>query len=115
MQKTKEDLIKEVAKLTEKLEARAASDLKTRTTLSELLGSYEWENEYYGNRKTRKVVVMDWLGIAFNIGELKSDAEYSLVLSVKEELKRENEDLRMTVKMLREEKEKNNINGNNKI
>lgn len=84
-QKTKEELVKENTLLEQKLSERGKEDLRIRTELSELLDSYtETTDRFGGGGVERKINVQSWLGIAFLIGELKADANYSMVLEAKE-------------------------------
>lgn len=104
MKKTKEQLIKDNAVLEKEATQLKEEDLKIRTTLSELLGSFKEEKDpiigmWSGRPKV--VDVCDWLEIAYLIGELKADANYSCVLDKASDLertvsflKRENETLK---------------------
>ena len=89
MKKTKEELLKENARLERDITSLKDDDNRTRETLSELLGSYEIINDIYSPRNSRKTIVRDWLGIAFLIGKLKADADYSATVEAREKLKRE--------------------------
>lgn len=101
MKTTKDQLTKENATLTQKLENFKEQDLARRTVLSELLESYEWTSEYGYSNKTQKILVRDWLGIAFLIGELKADANYAMVLESKQRLLEEVDRLRREVMELK--------------
>lgn len=104
---TREELIAENAKLINEIETRDANDRKLRTTLSELLDSVEVEVErdpYSMHRravKTRTVILQDWIGIAFLIGELKADANYSILLEGERSIKEENQQLKETIDNIR--------------
>lgn len=102
MKTTKEELQKEAHKwrtLYEELEKR---DIITRTTLSDLLDSHEYTQEYgYSSKTSKKVVVRDWLGIAFLIGELKADSNYSTLIKTNNGLVQEREMLRTEIDALK--------------
>lgn len=100
MKKTKEDLIKENAELSLIIKQNEVDDLKRRTTLSGLLDSYEWKVDAWDNKKTSVIHVRDWLGISFLIGELKADADYAMCIQARDQLRNENEMLRMRIKDL---------------
>lgn len=69
-------------------------DRRLREVFSNLLDSAEYVQEYgFSHSKERKVVVQSWEGIAFMIGELKADADYSCVIEAREMLKREKGEL----------------------
>lgn len=97
---TKEALIEDIGQLEERVHRHEMNDEQRRAVLSELLDSYEWEENSYGGGRKKKVLVRDWLGIAFLIGELKADADYAMCIQAREELKRENNDLRMRIQEL---------------
>lgn len=99
---TKEELIKENAVLEEKIKNWVKEDLSCRTTLSELLNSYEYkESEEYAYTKSKKqLYIRDWLGIAFLIGELKADANYAMCIQAREDLKVENQFLTEKIRRL---------------
>lgn len=97
---TKEELVRLNASQESTINNLRAEDERLRRTFSELLDSYEWEDQWGGGRK-RKPVVQSWEGIAFLIGELKSDADYSCVLEAREHLRRENQSLREEIEALR--------------
>lgn len=87
---TKEQLIKENASLNAKVEALLKGDIEIRTCLSELLGKVTWERQPYERDHSKKVEVLDWIGIAFLMGKLKQDSEYSNLLKANEKLREEN-------------------------
>lgn len=90
MKVTKEDLIKQNERLQVKADTMEAEDIRVRKVLSELLDSYEYKTSYgYSNSPEKTVKVRSWEGIAFLIGELKADADYSMCIEAREELKRE--------------------------
>lgn len=100
---TKELLLKENALLTERLESMIREDFNRRTTLSKLLGNYSIVRKSYDYRDAseKQIEVESWLGIAFLIGELKSDANYSLCIETRETLRRENDALYAELKALK--------------
>lgn len=101
---TKEELIKENGKLYGQVERLQLDDKTRRIELSGLLDNYEWEIEreygYSSSKKTKKVIDASWLEIAFLIGELKADADYAMCIQAREDLKKENADLRERIKQL---------------
>jgi|CXWL01.1.fsa_nt_gi hypothetical protein len=85
MKTTKEQLIKENAVLTQKLELAKRKDEEVRENLTSiLLYSPQVYNSY-----SQKPKIMSWIDIAFNMGELRADANYSMLIDSREELKRE--------------------------
>lgn len=80
MKQTKEQLLAENAKLTSKLEAWEANDRKLRDDFADLLDQYEWIKEYYSYDKKKVLTNLSWHKIAFLVGELKADANYSILL-----------------------------------
>lgn len=98
---TKEQLQKQNTMLEEKLTRMVDEDRRLREVFSDLLDSSEFVEGYgFSHSKERKVVVQSWEGIAFLIGELKSDADYSCVIEARENLKRENQILREHIAQL---------------
>lgn len=94
MKTSREEILKENATLRERIEQKRLEDENVRKVLSGLLDSYEYTQEYsYSNRKEQKILIRDWVGIAFLIGELKADANYSMVIETREILRREKNDL----------------------
>ena len=69
------------------VERLRAEDLRIRTVLSELLGSIEYTRGLGYSTNEGRVKVQSWEGIAFLIGELKSDADYSLIVEQVKNLK----------------------------
>lgn len=74
-----------------------AEDERLRRVLCDMLDHVEYTKEGYaysnlGSKRT--VVIESWEGIAFLIGELRADADYSINISRREELTRENEELK---------------------
>jgi len=97
MKTTKEELVKENAVLNQKLEGLNAKDFEIRKELSECLDSYENVREFGYTQATQSVNVQSWLGIAYLIGELKSDADFSLNIEREKMLRQENEELRRKI------------------
>lgn len=97
----KDDLIKENARLMAEVEALNREDETRRKELSALLNSYDLYVDKWTGRKDKAVAVQSWLGIAFLIGELKADADYSCVLEARENFRRENEELHREIKDLK--------------
>ena len=93
LQREKEELERKVAYQADIIKQQDADDLKVRTELSELLGSYKikYENNYGMHREegTKEVEVQSWIGIAFLIGELKADANYAMVLEARDRFRDE--------------------------
>jgi hypothetical protein len=89
MKTTKEDLIKANERLTNKVNQLESEDLRIREVFSNLLDSYTYETDFYGGKKEKKIIVESWEGIAFLMGELKADADYSCSIQDREDLKRE--------------------------
>jgi hypothetical protein len=101
MKTTKESLVKENAVLKAKIENIEALDLKRREVFSELLGSYEFTGDRFGyGNYQKKILVRDWLGISFLIGELKADADYAIAIENNTRLRNENESLKAEIKNL---------------
>lgn len=97
---TKESLLKDNARLNSKLDSWIVEDAERRKVLSELLDSYEYVSNEYGysnNSKKRQILVRDWLGIAFLIGELKADADYAMCIEARELLRNENNTLKQEI------------------
>ena len=63
----------------------ADADTKRREHFSELLGSYE-EQSGYGSR-SRSVIVLPWLQIAFRMGQLKANSENNSLAHQRDELR----------------------------
>lgn len=99
MKKTKEQLEKENARLSERVEALVKVDEEVREKLSRLVGTPTYKTNYFGETN---VVPLSWIEIAFAIGELKADADYSCVLEAKERFRQEAEELRQKLEELRE-------------
>jgi hypothetical protein len=94
---TKEDLIKENAILKSDLERFKTLDEQWRRELSELLDNFVYSQDRGTHQTEKKVEVCSWLKIAFLIGEFKADADYSVTLQAREELKRENAELKQRI------------------
>lgn len=76
---TKEMLLKENARLSEKLEVELRKDKEIRTQLSKIL---RYENG--GGLYSRVEEPMSWIQIAFHTGELRADANYSCLIEARE-------------------------------
>lgn len=108
-QVTKEQLLKKNAELEKSIEFYKSEDTRLREVFSDLLNSYEFTQEYgFGSGKRKDLVVQSWEGIAFLIGELKSDADYSLCLEREKELKQEINRLHEHIGQMQREKDENN-------
>lgn len=94
MKTTKEDLIKTNERLQNRVKQLESEDLRIREVLSGLLDSYTFETDFYGGRKEKKTVVQSWEGIAFLMGELKADANYSMVIQARDEFINDNKMLK---------------------
>ena len=68
--RTKEQLIKDVALLEDKVALAESTDATRRTTMSKLLGSVKYENSYGYSSKEEKIVVLSWPEIYFKLGGL---------------------------------------------
>lgn len=92
---TKQELIELNAELTLKLSNMKDVDQLVRKDLSKLLDSYEFNDDDYrfGSGRKKELVIASWLEIAFMIGELKADANYSCVIEARETLKNDNQRL----------------------
>lgn len=108
MKTTKEELLKTNERLENKLKVFESEDLRVRTVFSELLDSTYFESDFYGSRKEKKVKVLSWEGIAFLMGELKADANYSMVIQGRDEFREENRFLKEQIKNLEHPKPKEN-------
>lgn len=94
MKTTKEDLIKENATLSKKVEEFGDKDRALRVELGELLDIYHRPNAFqYQDRDE----IPSWYKIAYMIGELKSDADFSCVLAGRNMLREENERLKLFI------------------
>lgn len=100
MKTTKEELIKLNERLEVKVKMLQSEDERMRTVFSELLDSTYYENDFYGSRKEKKTKVLSWEGIAFLMGELKADANYSCVIAGRDEFREENHILKTRIKEL---------------
>jgi len=90
---TKQELIEKNAELRHALNSTEADDSIRRKEFSKLLDNYELSTGYnYGTQK-KELVIASWLEIAFMIGELKADANYSCVIEARERLKQDNQRL----------------------
>lgn len=88
MKTTKEELLKENARLTRRVETFERDDRDIRTQLTEIL---RYEN---GGMYSRPSPTMTWIQIAFHMGELRADANYSCLIQSREDLKKEVQELR---------------------
>lgn len=96
MKTTKETLVKDNARLREQNEMWERKDAKLRTELSAVL---HYENG--GGIYSMKYVPQDtmtWIQIAFHIGELRADANYSCLLDSREIMRTEIEHLKAELK-----------------
>lgn len=69
-----------------------AADVTMRRELGLLLNGFIRSSSPFTYDKKEEIPT--WMEIAFRIGELKADANYSRTIAAREELKRENEELR---------------------
>lgn len=90
-QKKKEDYIKENGRLREQLDAWEVKDRGVRENLTQILRYYPRE---LSNFTSSKPSVMTWIDIAFHMGELRADANYSMLLEGRESMRREIEELK---------------------
>lgn len=88
------DLEKKIAVLEADIRNFEEGDTRRRTILCELLGSYVKKEPTYTYDSGPKVDVLGWMGIAFLIGKLKADANFSQLIESRNNLRRENDDLR---------------------
>lgn len=111
LQREVETLKETVAQRDATIKALKDNDLHVRTKLSELLDAFkhEYETNVFGQRLRSgeaTKVPQDWLGIAFLIGELRADANYSCVIEARESFRRESqyksETINRLVKVLQE-------------
>ncbi len=115
LQREVETLKETVAQKDATIKALKDNDLHVRMKLSELLDATYSEKPYtikqrfnaysYPGEKKEKQP-QDWLGIAFLIGELRADANYSCVIEARESFRRESqyksETINRLVKVLQE-------------
>lgn len=88
MRKTNAMLVDENAKLQGKVDMLNSLDEKKRSDLSKVLGSYKnVASAYHHTSPNREVVVLTWFEIAGEIGELKADANYSMVIAGRDEFR----------------------------
>lgn len=99
---TKEKLKIDLEKANAVIDRWAEKDKRLRQEFSNLLNDSPRERDYYG-RFEKEAKLMSWEEIFFKMGELKSDADYSLCISAREELKRENQELQEQVNNFHEE------------
>lgn len=97
--KTKEDLLKENAQLIEKLEVALLADRSIRENLTSVL---LYLPKVYNSISSIKPATMSWIDIAFNMGELRADADYSMLLEGREMMRREIEELKRQLNPLPE-------------
>jgi hypothetical protein len=101
MKETKEELKRINTIQAEKLKILEQETWRIRRVFSELLDSWEYVQNSFGvTGGKRETKIQSWEGIAFLIGELKSDAEYSCVLESRNILSGECERLKMRIKEL---------------
>lgn len=91
---TKDQLLIQNGELQNTADLMKAKDESLRKTFSDLLGQYSYENRYGSSNQDKKIEVCSWNKIAFLIGELTADANYSCCIDAREELKREVQDLK---------------------
>lgn len=96
MKITKEQLAKENAQLREQLSVERQKDVATRENLSDILGHYRIDTNFGATTRTR---TMTWLDIAFRIGELRAETNFSRLLE-------SNEQMSLEIKLLKEQGEK---------
>ena len=87
------------------IKALKDNDLHIRTKLTELLDAFkhEYETDVFGQRRgsgASTKIPQDWLGIAFLIGELRADANYSCVIEARESFRRESQHRAETINRL---------------
>lgn len=88
---SKEDYIKENGRLREVIEMWEVKDRQVRENLTQILRYYPRESIGAYNSKP---AVMTWLDIAFAMGELRADANYSMLLEGREMMRNEIEELK---------------------
>lgn len=84
----KDELQKENGRLRSKLEEWEREDKRLRTELSAVL-RYENGSGYSSLSYTQRTDPMTWIQIAFHMGELRADANYSMLLANRADLERE--------------------------
>lgn len=94
--KTKEQLLKDNALLEEQVKQMNIKDLEIRRQFTGLLGGISFVKDFYGQNKD--VVTFTWLEIAFKIGELESDANYSCTLQARDDFRNELFDLKQRIR-----------------
>jgi hypothetical protein len=109
-QKTRDELLVLNAALLEKVNEATREDMEIRSQLSEILGCHIIEKDFYSRViNDQKIDIRSWLSIAALIGELKADANYSMVLESKEELRKELEEKAKEIFCLKNKLDKNTI------
>ena len=82
----KEELIKELARVTKRLEDYQDKDETARKYMSKFLGSYE-PKELYNFNESREVKALDWAEIFFKVGErFAQKIELEEMAGIKQEL-----------------------------
>ena len=79
--KTKDQIIKEMAEVEKTRQNLCTRDVHLRTQFSKVLANSSPTFNAYGGRENPKL--MQWEEIFFEIGELNSDANYSVLLEEK--------------------------------
>lgn len=77
---TKEKLIENLAIANSEIRRLMDEDHNIRKSLSELLKSFDFSRDKWSGNTEKTLCIQNWIGIAFMIGELRSDADYSLTL-----------------------------------
>ena len=94
---TRDDLIKQNAALMQQNLEISLNEEKLRAEFSKLLGPYDkrpcTEKSLFSGSDERRGV-MSWSAIFFSMGELMADANYSMLIQSREEMRREIEELR---------------------
>ena len=88
--------------LEEQLSRMVSEDLRLREVFTDLLVENRAyiTNDNWGTVRREKTPTLPWEGVAFMVGELKADADYSCVIEARESLKRENAELRERIMRL---------------
>lgn len=89
----KEELIKENGRLSQEMRGYVEDDRRIRMELSKILRYQKWDGGISYNEPNP----MTWIQIAFAMGELRADANYSCLLEGREMMRKENEELKKTL------------------
>jgi len=94
LQSESNDLKAKINFLEDQIEEFKKADKDIRRELSELLGSFSYPKMLGFSNEDKEINVKSWMGISCLIGELKADANYSILLKTNTGLREEIEKLK---------------------